>query len=543
MAKKIRLGINSLVKIKEGVNILAEAVKVTLGPKGRTVILHRGLGSHHVTKDGVTVAKDVEFEDSVMDMACKLVKQVARNTAELAGDGTTTSITLINAMFNNAYDKLAKKTWWMRKPKFTNTNPMDIKRGMEKAVEDTVQHLKDISKTIKGYEELKDIALISSNGDKSMGESLFKIYETLGDKVKITRDANPSVSGKDDILITEGYNFDRGYTSPSFTNTRDNTICRLDNPMFALIPGELRDFNEVLGFLELSFLVKRPLVVIADDFEPSILDALVKNNLNPKSSHILALKTPGMGDRKGYNMEDIASAVNYELDVDRKSKKLSEKEVGSCRQIITTSYDTTLILDDKSKDSLNNHVDFLETSLELQTSDYHKGILEDRISKLKGKMALVTLHAATEGEMLERIDRLDDAIEATKSAIEEGYIAGGGLPLYRISKILSPSVGSLKETDDFKKGYRSVLESLKEPFNSILRNGGYDPEEIYKNIPRVHSNDDDYFSVGFNSSTGNYEDLIAGGVIDPVKVTRIALQSAVSTSGVLLTTGCTISLN
>jgi chaperonin GroEL len=552
MSKKIRLGLDSLRKIKKGVNALAEAVKVTLGPSGRTVILYRGLGSHHVTKDGVTVAKDVELEDSVENMASSLVKQVASKTAELAGDGTTTSIVLIQGMFNKAYKFLIKKKlfWGLIPEKFTKVNPMDLKKGMEKAVANIITCLKFISIKVTKNHELKNIAMISSNGDESMGTLLFEIYDKLGTDVKITRDADPSTTGKDFHNITEGYTIDRGYLSPSFTNERDGTLCRLKDPIFALIPGLLKDYQIIIPYLETSFLEKRPLVVLADDYDSKILDMLVKNNLNPKSSSILALRTPGMGGKKAYNMEDFSAVIGYNSPISNSiPSNLKGSNLGTCKEIISTSEETNIIVSETNKDSMEKHIAFLETSLSEETDKgYIFEVIEDRLSKLKGKIAVITLHASTEGELLERIDRLDDAIEATKSAIEEGYIAGGGLPLYRVADYMSKNLDRNILTKDELVGYLSVLEAIKEPFNTIITNGGLNPLGIYKNIPVEYPNinldpKNKFYTVGYNSKKGVYEDLILKGVIDPVKVTRIALQNAVSTSGLLLTTGCTISLN
>lgn len=552
MSKKIRLGIDSLNKIKEGVNTLAEAVKVTLGPSGRTVLLYRGLGSHHVTKDGVTVAKDVELEDSVENMASSLVKQVASETADEAGDGTTTSITLIQAMFNHAFKFLVikKRLWGLIPQRFSRVNPMDLKKGMEIAVKNIIACLKTISITVTSNHELKNIAMISSNGDESMGNILFDIYNKLGTDVRISRDADPSTTGKDHHNITEGYTIDRGYLSPSFTNERDGTLCRLKDPIFALIPGLLKNYEVIIPFLETSFLEKRPLVVVADDYDSKVLDMLVKNNLNPKSSSVLALRTPGMGGKKSYNMEDLSAVISYETAISGTAPtSLKGSKLGKCKEIISSSSETTIIVSKESKDSMAKHISFLQTSLDEEKGDsYTAEVLSERISKLRGKIAVVTLTASTEGELLERIDRLDDAIEATKSAIEEGYIAGSGLPLYRISEYLEESLDATSLNRDQMLGYLSVLEAVKAPFNTIITNGGLKPKGIYKNIPVEYPSikldpTNKFYTVGYNSKNSSYENLISAGIIDPVKVTRIALQNAVSTSGLLLTTGCTISLN
>jgi chaperonin GroEL len=552
MSKKIRLGIEPLQLIKEGVNTLANAVKVTLGPRGRTVILYRGFGGPHVTKDGVTVAKDVEFENSVMEMASTLVKQVAKKTADEGGDGTSTSITLIDAMFSLAYDKLVSKPklFGLIPSKFTDVNPMELKQGMEMAVTDVIKSLKKITYKIQNSKELKNIAMISSNGDESMGNALYGIYSKLGNSVRITRDPDPSISGKDEVTISEGYKLDRGYASPSFTNFKDRTVCKLESPIFGLFSGTLNSFDILIPFLELSFLIKRPLVIVADDFDSKILESLVKNNLNSKTPDILALKTPGMGDKKSYNLEDLAAVIGYNLPfVNPDEKLVKETNLGSCKRLLSTHSETTIVVSESNSDLLQEHLKFLESSITEDLSDYAIDIQKERISRLKGKVAVISLHAKTEGELLERIDRLDDAIEATKSAIEEGYIAGSGLPLYRISEKLNKDLMSKISIISRSSilGYLCVLEAIKEPFNNILSNGGIDPDKVYKKIPKQINQElvpeNKHYTLGYNSRTDTYGDLILQGIIDPVKVTRIALENAVSTSGVLLTTGCTISLN
>lgn len=557
MAKKITLGSESLNLIRKGVEEFSKPVTSTLGPKGRTVILHRGLGSPHVTKDGATVAKDVEFENAVMNMAATLTREVSQKTADNAGDGSTTSTLLINSIVSLGSKELLKKSWfpyfWKPKYKFTKVNPNKFKRGLELAKDDIIDKLKTLSHFITDPIELKNIATISCNNDERMGNLLFEIYNKLGYSAKIVRNPDPSTTGEDYISTSQGYTFGKGYASPSFCNKKGNSVAELKNPIFALFPKELKDVEEVLPFLEYSSMSKRPLVVISNSYSEQILSMLINNHLKPTSSlKILAINTPGISilEKEGY-LKDIASILNYDLD--KTSEELiKENSLGKALRVTSTISETSIILPEEDENEenvlLRNHLKSLEDSFE-NLSDYELKVTKDRISKLKGKVGVIFLYSKTEGELREREDRLDDAIESTKAAVEEGYIAGGGVPLYRISQDLFRTTFKKRKSNldkDTLLGYKTLLEAIKMPFKVLVSNGGKNYKKVEREINLSINNSETpllLYTKGYNPLTDKVENLLSNGIIDPVKVTRLALENAVSTSGSLLTTGCTISLS
>ena len=557
-SKIVRTGVRPLRLIKNGVNKLVDAVSVTLGPKGKTVLIHRGLGSPHITKDGVTVAKEVEFEDSVMNMAARITKQVSAKTAELVGDGTSTSSILINSIFNHGYDLLVRttKSWWdfwgTGREEFTGINPNKLKEGIEWAKGDVIDKLKSFAVQVDSHEELNSIATVSCNNDKVMGGLISEVYEKLGNSAKVIRNPDPSTTGKDEVEISEGYTFQKGFASPSFGDKKGNTVSELENPIFGLFPKELSDFNEVMPFLELSFVTKRPVVIIAHEFEPRLLELLVRNNLSPQSSKILAIKTPGLGEARYNNLSDIAAVLNYDI-TSINPKALKGEELGNCIRITSNAMETTLVLPSEGENKLlASHIDSLENIISKSTDNKLVDAVKGRVSQMQGKVGIIHLHAQTEGELLERIDRLDDAIESTKAALDEGYIAGGGIVLYRLSELMNINLRDLERLHpnmdkESHLGYVTLLNALKTPFETIIRNCGLDPEDVISDLNRdLYYYSDKSISrmtFSYNPLTGKNCQMIINGIIDPVKVTRLALENAVSASCALLTTGCTISLN
>lgn len=551
MAKKVIIGAKSLTLIKEGVRLFSESVTSTLGPKGRTVLLHRGFGSPHITKDGATVARDVEFEDKVMDMAAKVTREVSQNTADQSGDGSTSSTLLTNAIVQLGFKQLVRKSYfpkfWDPNYVFTKVNPHRFKKGLEMASKDVIERLKSLSVSIKDPEELSNIATISCNNDRKMGKLISDIYETLGPKAKILRSPDPSTIGRDTIDISTGYSINRGFASPTFADKKGNTVSEMENPVFALFDYDLDKVEDILPYLEYVFTSKKPLVVIAHDFDDKILDMLVKNHLRGAPKGILAIKAPGMGQpEKSSYIEDIAAMIQYDLEESTQGR-IKDGNLGVVDRITSSAGETTLILPEVENIMLDNHLSTLSDSLG-SLDDFSLKRAEERISKLQGKIGIISLFAKTEPELLERADRLDDAIESTKAAISEGYIAGGGIPLYRISEELEISSYKrvLSQFDpDVSKGYKTLLEAIKMPFITIVTNGGENPKEVMKKIEgRLNGSDAPklLYSIGYNPLTDKATNLISDGIIDPVKVTRLALENAVSASGSLLTTGCTITL-
>lgn len=549
MAKKLNFGIDSITKINDGVTDLAKAVKVTLGPKGRTVILYRGFGSPHVTKDGVTVAKDVEFEDSTSNMAAELVKEVSAKTAEHAGDGTTTATVLSEAIFSRGYNALVKrhKFYPLKKDLVpTGVNAMDLKRGIESAVEDVTKRLKEIAIEVEDSNDINDIATISANNDPELGKLIADAYEKLGNEVIILQEESPYLEPTSKLKLIEGIQFDKGFMSPSFTNDQGKSKVEFENPMFLMIPGKVTNPRDLIRAVETSLETGRGLVVIAEDFDVPVLEFLVKNKLQAQAK-LVAIKAPGLGEQRYQKLLDLCSVTGCKtLDpkVGEKINSIKESDMGSAHKILITATETIIISDDKYSENINKRL------IELDKESKSKGLppyqveaIQKRMAQLKGKLAMIQLGARTEAELKEKKDRIEDAIEATKSAIQEGYVVGSGLALYRISEDLKVPKGINK---DFTLGYNIIKEAIKVPLETILTNGGNDPVKIIKEIDKLLEDPllrDGRYKVGYNSLTDNYCDLVHSGVIDPVKVTRLALANASSIACLLLTTGCSISLN
>lgn len=560
MAKKLHFYMDTLTRVNLGVTGLSKAVKVTLGPKGRTVILYRGMGSHHVTKDGVTVAKDVEFDDCTADMAASLVKQVSSKTAELAGDGTTTATVLTEAIFSRGFKSLVKEYNFLGKTLYrrqTKVNPMDLKRGIDIAIDAVCKELEKVSHPLKDHIDVFNIATISANNDPVLGKLIADAYEKLGPEGVILTEESTNLEPISELNLIEGLRFDRGLMSPQFANNREKQLSEYDNPMYLLIPGKVSSFQTLVRAIELSLEKQRGLIIIAEDFDMSVIEMLAKNAFKI-SAKVVAIKSPGMGEQKYQQMLDIAALTGCKTldpEIGSNLNKLTVEMMGSSKKISVTMTDTTIVADPLHTESTDKRIEGLLAELKTAgITPYHTDLINKRIAKLKGKLAMIKVGARTPGELLEKIDRLDDAIEATKSAIEEGYVAGSGLTLYRIGEKLESNISeSLKSitNKDIKKGYMIVAKAIRDPFDQILINAGLNPTQIHNeitdyldaNTPTLGEVDYNINSIGFNSLTNEITDLIKSGVIDPKKVTRLALINAGSMSGLLLTSGCSIALN
>lgn len=559
MAKKLNFYLDTLDKIYDGVTGLSKAVKVTLGPKGRTVILYRGMGSPHVTKDGVTVAKDVEFEDSTSNMAAELVKQVSSNTAELAGDGTTTATVLTEALFSRGYKYLVKEYKFLGKllyKRSTKVNPMDLKRGMDIAVDMITKELSTSSYKLKSAKDVFNIATISANNDPVLGKLISDAYDKLGPEGVILTEESDQLEPKSELNIIEGLRFDRGMMSPQFSSNRDKSISEYSNPMYLMIPGKVTEFRSLVRSIEISLEKNRALIIIAEDFDMSTIEMLAKNSFKINAK-VVAIKSPGMGEQKYQQLQDLAALTGCKtLDPNIGSNlgSVTEDMLGSSKSINVTMSTTTIIADQVHSDTTDSRISKLESELNIPgITPYHVDLINKRVAQLKGKLALIKVGARSDGELLEKKDRLEDAIEATKSAIEEGYVAGSGLTLLRISEYLrkGKSIYSSATNKDMKLGMEIVLDGVKDPFNQILANSGLDPKQIIKELNSYvelegKSDEERMYlnrSIGFNSLTNEITNLLDSGVIDPVKVPRMALINANSVAGLLLTTGCSIAIN
>jgi len=547
MSKSIKIGVDHLKLVLKGITTLANAVKVTLGPKGRTVILYKGMGDPHITKDGVTVAEDIVLENHHSNDAARVVKQVSKECAELSGDGTTTATVLAAEIFKNGYNKLVKTfkiLGFTLLEKESKVNAMDLQRGINLAVKKVTSRLKKESIKITDPEEVFNIATISANNDKELGRLIADAYDKLGNDVKILTEESNSLKPESSLEVIDGMKLDKGFLTPSFTNDDKRSKVEYDNPMFLLVPGKLTNFRSIIRPVEISHGENKPLVIIAEDFDENVIKFLVKNYLESKVP-LVAMKAPGMGEERYQSMLDIAAITGsktLEPHIGEDLSKVTVEQLGSSKKIVMGPGSSVIFKDD------NNDKDYLERVTKVQESldslevkkGYHYESLSKRLAVLKGKIALIKLGALTDAEMNEKRDRIDDAIAATKSAIEEGYLAGGGLTLLVLSKLLERDQDL--ENKDIELGYDLLIESLKAPFNNILLNAGKDPKKIANNLLKKSSGDSTLFCEGYNSLTDKYEHLIINGVIDPVKVTRLALENAASIAGLLLTSRCSISL-
>ena len=520
MAKQVTFGADSRTKLVEGVNILANAVKVTLGPKGRNVVIEKSFGAPVVTKDGVSVAKEIELEDKLQNMGAQMVKEVASKTADKAGDGTTTATVLAQSIVREGVKYVT-----------AGMNPMDLKRGIDKAVNAAVIELEKISKPCDTNTEITQVASISANSDESIGTIISQAMERVGKDGVITVEDGKGL--QNELEVVEGMQFDRGYLSPYFITNADKQQASLDDPYILITDKKIANIRDLLPVLEGVAKQGKPLLIIAEDVEGEALATLVVNTMRG-ILRTVAVKAPGFGDRRKAMLEDIAvltagTVVSEEVGI--QLEKATLEHLGRCSRVEVSKDNTIVIGGAGSTDSIQDRVKAIRTQIEDATSDYDKEKLQERVAKLAGGVAVIKVGAATETEMKEKKDRIDDALHATRAAVEEGIVAGGGVALVRAKQAISNLRGSNPDQD---AGIRIILRAMEEPLRTIVSNAGDSPDVV---LNKVIDGKDNF---GFNASNGGYGDMVAMGVIDPTKVTKTALVNAASVAGLLLTTDCSI---
>mgnify|MGYP002515525110 CR=1 FL=1 len=519
-AKKVLFGNDATTKMVRGINILADAVKVTLGPKGRNVVLERSFGGPLITKDGVTVAKEIELKDKFENMGAQMVREVASKTNDNAGDGTTTATVLAQAIVGEGMKYVA-----------SGMNPMDLKRGIDKAVEAAVVELKKISKPVTTSKEIAQVGTISANADKEIGDIIAKAMEKVGKEGVITIEDGKSLNNE--LEIVEGMQFDRGFLSPYFINTPERQTAVLDKPFILLHDKKISNIRDLLPVLELVAKAGRPLLIIAEDVDGEALATLVVNSLRGILK-VVAVKAPGFGDRRKAMLEDIAvltGATVISSDLGLSLDKTTLEQLGQAKRVEVTKENTTIIDGAGNTDAIADRVKSIRQQIEATTSDYDREKLQERVAKLAGGVALVKVGAATEVEMKEKKMRVEDALHATRAAVEEGVVAGGGTALIRTKQAIAGLKG---DNDEQNAGIKIVLRAMEEPMRQIVANAGEEPSVIVNAVSQEKGN------YGYNAQTGAFGDMIAMGVLDPAKVTRTALQNAASVAGLILTTDCMV---
>jgi chaperonin GroEL len=507
-------------RIARGVNTLANAVKVTLGPKGRNVVLERSFGAPLITKDGVSVAKEIELKDKFENMGAQMVKQVASKTADVAGDGTTTATVLAQSIVQEGMKYVA-----------AGMNPMDIKRGIDKAVTAVVEELKKISRPCSTRKEIAQVAAISANSDESIGDIIAQAMDRVGKEGVITVEDGKSLENELDVV--EGMQFDRGYISPYFINQPDRQAAVLDDPLILLHDKKISSIRELLPVLEEVAKAGKPLLIVAEDVDGEALATLVVNSMRGVLK-VAAVKAPGFGDRRKAMLEDIAILTGGTViseETGRQLDKATLADLGRAKRVEIHKENTTII-DGAGEDSrIKARVATIQRQLEDTSSDYDREKLQERIAKLAGGVAVIKVGAATEVEMKEKKDRVDDALHATRAAVEEGIVPGGGVALLRSQAALQSLPGANHDQD---AGIKIVLRAIEEPLRAIAANAGDEPSVVVAKVLEGHGNH------GYNAASGEYGDMMEMGVIDPTKVTRTALQNAASVAGLILTTDASV---
>lgn len=521
MAKDIKFDIEAREGLKRGVDALANAVKVTLGPKGRNVIIGKAFGAPTVTKDGVSVAKEVELEDALENMGAQMVKEVASKTNDLAGDGTTTATVLAQAIVKEGLKNVA-----------AGANPMDLKRGMDKAVEVIVNHLKDQAQEVGGsMDKIQQIASISANNDEFIGELIAQAFEKVGKEGVITVEEAKGTETFVDVV--EGMQFDRGYLSPYFVTNSEKMEVELDSPYILLYDKKVSSLKELLPVLEPVAQSGKPLLIIAEDVDGEALSTLVVNKLRG-ALKIAAVKAPGFGDRRKAMLEDIAILTGGVVISEEQGYTLentSLEMLGTCKRVNIDKDNTTIVSGSGESDMIQNRVNQIKAQMETTTSDYDREKLQERLAKLAGGVAVLYVGAATEVEMKEKKDRVDDALHATRAAIEEGIVAGGGVALLRAKANLD----SIKAVNaDEETGIQIIAKAVESPLRTIVENAGLEGSVVVAKVLEGSNN------FGYNAKTNEYIDMLQAGVIDPKKVTRVALENAASVAGMILITECAL---
>ncbi|HEY3326963.1 MAG TPA: chaperonin GroEL [Novimethylophilus sp.] len=519
-AKDVRFGDDVRQKMVNGVNVLANAVKVTLGPKGRNVVLERSYGAPTITKDGVSVAKEIELKDKFENMGAQMVKEVASKTSDVAGDGTTTATVLAQAIIREGMKSVA-----------AGMNPMDLKRGIDKAVVVAVEELKRLSKPCTTSKEIAQVGSISANSDANIGEIIANAMDKVGKEGVITVEDGSGL--ENDLSVVEGMQFDRGYLSPYFINNAEKQIALLENPLVLLYDKKISNIRDLLPVLEQVAKSGRPLLIIAEDVDGEALATLVVNNIRGILK-TTAVKAPGFGDRRKAMLEDIAiltggTVIAEELGLKLENVKLDD--LGQAKRIEVGKENTTIIDGAGSESSIKARVEQVRKQIEDATSDYDKEKLQERVAKLAGGVAVIKVGAATEVEMKEKKARVEDALHATRAAVEEGIVAGGGVALLRTRAAIAKLNGDNHDQD---AGIKIVLRALEEPLRQIVANAGTEASVVVNKVAEGTGN------FGFNASNDTYGDMVEMGVLDPTKVTRYALQNAASIAGLMLTTDCMV---
>ena len=519
-AKQVLFGDDARVRMVRGINILANAVKVTLGPKGRNVVLDRNFGSPLVTKDGVTVAREIELKDKFENMGAQMVREVASKTNDNAGDGTTTATVLAQAIVVEGMKFVA-----------AGMNPMDLKRGIDKAVECAVAELKKISKPVTTTKEIAQVGSISANSDTEIGEIIAEAMDKVGKEGVITVEDGKSL--KNELDVVEGMQFDRGYLSPYFITNPDKQVAVLENPYILLHDQKISNIRDLLPILEQVAKAGRPLLIICEDLEGEALATLVVNSLRGILK-VCAVKAPGFGDRRKATLEDIAILTGGQLvtkDIGLSLDKATLEHLGQAKRVEVNKENTTIINGMGNPEMIEARVKNIRTQIESVTSDYDREKLQERVAKLAGGVALIKVGAATEVEMKEKKARVDDALHATRAAVEEGVVPGGGVALVRAQKAVAQLKG---DNEEQTAGIKIVLRAMEEPMRQIVGNAGLEPSVVVNAVANGEGN------YGFNAQTSEYGDMVSMGVLDPTKVTRTALQNAASVASLILTTDCMI---
>ncbi len=519
MAKEIIFSDNARNALAKGVEKLTDAVKVTMGPRGRNVLIQKSYGSPIITKDGVSVAREIELKDKLEDMGAQLVKEVASNTADEAGDGTTTATILANAIFSEGLRNIT-----------AGANPIEVKRGMDKACEAILQNLKAASKVVDGKKDIAQVATISANSDATIGNMIAEAMEKVGQDGVITVEEAKGIS--DELEVVEGMQFDRGYLSPYFITNTDKMIAEIENPWILLADSKISSLKDLLPLLEQVQKTNRPLLIIAEDVEGEALSTLVVNKLRGVLN-ISAVKAPGFGDRRKAMLQDIATLTNGTViseETGHTIEGVTIELLGQASRVVIDKDNTVIVNGAGEEEAVKARISEIKVQIDATTSEYDKEKLQERLAKLSGGVAVIKVGAATETEMKEKKDRVDDALSATKAAVEEGIIIGGGAALVRAGAKVN-----LELEGDQLIGCEIILRAIKAPIKQIAENAGYDTGVVVNAVEMATN-----ANIGFNAATGEYVDMFEAGIIDPLKVARVALTNATSVSSLLLTTEAAI---
>ncbi len=520
-AKDVKFGFDAREAMLRGVDVLANAVKVTLGPKGRNVVIEKAFGAPRTTKDGVTVAKEIELEDKFENMGAQLVREVASRTNDVAGDGTTTATVLAQAIAHEGMKLVA-----------AGMNPMDLRRGITKAVKAVVEDLKKRSKKCQSYEEIAQVGTISANGEKEIGELIAKAMEKVGNEGVITVEENKGL--ETELEVVEGMQFDRGYLSPYFITNPDKMICELEEPYILVHDKKISSLQPLVPLLEQVLQANRPILIIAEDVEGEALATLVVNRLRG-GLKVCAVKAPGFGDRRKAMLQDIAILTGGQViseELGTKLENVTLDMLGTAKKVVVDKENTTIIDGAGKKEDIEARIKQIKQQIETTTSEYDKEKLQERLAKLAGGVAVIKVGGATEVEVKERKDRVDDALNATRAAVEEGIVPGGGVALLRAKKALENLKG---DNEDEQAGIDIIARAIEAPIRQIAANAGVEGAVI---VGKVLESDDDNF--GYNAQTGEFGNMIEMGIIDPTKVVRTALEDSSSVSGLMITTEAAI---